>query len=271
MRIVVTAGYNQSLHAVAIIHRLAERGHQVVTCFNVRTVSYSRLRTYLRQLGWRTLWNTMTKRILASGSDVPMVQYLKDHQITSRTVAQACQRVGARHLKVPSLNSPKTIAAFREANADLAVYAGGGILRQAFLEVPRLGALNAHGGPLPQFRGMHVVYWPLVYGVYPAITVHFVDRGIDTGPVILQRPIKVNTWFDVFTEHGLSTCCGVDAMLEAVDEVAGGRTQGTPQEASAGQQFFVMAEPLHEVVKRWIGEGRTPVRDVQGFRFPSPA
>ncbi len=66
------------------------------------------------------------------------------------------------------------------------------ILRRSLLEVPRLGAINAHPGMLPRYRGVSVVTWALQNGEPEiGVTVHYLDEHIDAGDIILQRRIPV--------------------------------------------------------------------------------
>jgi phosphoribosylglycinamide formyltransferase 1 len=52
--------------------------------------------------------------------------------------------------------------------------------------------INVHPALLPAFPGLHAVEQALEYGVKVfGITVHFVDEGVDTGPVILQRAVEL--------------------------------------------------------------------------------
>ena len=64
------------------------------------------------------------------------------------------------------------------------------LLTPAFLE--RFPAVNVHPSLLPAFPGAHAVEDALAAGVAETgVTVHFVDEGVDTGPVILQQPVAV--------------------------------------------------------------------------------
>jgi phosphoribosylglycinamide formyltransferase-1 len=52
--------------------------------------------------------------------------------------------------------------------------------------------INIHPALLPSFRGLHGQEQALEYGVrYSGCTVHFIDKGVDTGPIILQRVVPV--------------------------------------------------------------------------------
>jgi phosphoribosylglycinamide formyltransferase-1 len=65
------------------------------------------------------------------------------------------------------------------------------LLRPAFLE--RFDqVVNTHSAPLPEFPGAHPIEDVLAAGVeQTAATVHYVDEGVDTGPVIVAEPVPV--------------------------------------------------------------------------------
>jgi phosphoribosylglycinamide formyltransferase 1 len=62
--------------------------------------------------------------------------------------------------------------------------------------------MNIHPALLPAFPGLHAQKQALDYGVkVTGCTVHFVDEGIDSGPIILQKAVQVN---EVDDEESLS-------------------------------------------------------------------
>jgi phosphoribosylglycinamide formyltransferase-1 len=79
------------------------------------------------------------------------------------------------------------------AGVDLVVLAGYmQLLSGEFLSRFPAGVVNVHPALLPAFPGLHAVEQALAYGVKVfGVTVHFVDGGVDTGPVILQRAIEL--------------------------------------------------------------------------------
>ena len=80
-----------------------------------------------------------------------------------------------------------------ERGVELVVLAGYmQLLSPEFLERFRGRVINVHPALLPAFPGLRAVEQALAYGVKVfGVTVHFVDNGVDTGPVILQRAVEL--------------------------------------------------------------------------------
>jgi phosphoribosylglycinamide formyltransferase-1 len=81
----------------------------------------------------------------------------------------------------------------RERNVDLVVLAGYmELLDPAFLEAFPNRVINVHPALLPAFPGAHPVDDQIAYGVkVGGVTVHFVDDGVDSGPIILQQSVPL--------------------------------------------------------------------------------
>jgi phosphoribosylglycinamide formyltransferase-1 len=80
-----------------------------------------------------------------------------------------------------------------ERGVDLVVCAGYmHLLRRCFLERFPGRVVNTHSAPLPEFPGPHPIHDVLAAGVpESAATVHYVDGGVDTGPVIAAERVPV--------------------------------------------------------------------------------
>ena len=80
-----------------------------------------------------------------------------------------------------------------ERGARLVVLAGYmELLGGAFLARFPGAVINVHPSLLPAFPGLHAIEQALAYGVKVfGVTVHFVDAGVDSGPVILQRAVEL--------------------------------------------------------------------------------
>ena len=67
------------------------------------------------------------------------------------------------------------------------------IISPQFIRKYKNRIMNIHPALLPAFPGLHAQKQALMYGAkYSGCTIHFVDDGVDTGPVIIQAVVKVN-------------------------------------------------------------------------------
>jgi methionyl-tRNA formyltransferase len=148
------------------------------------------------------------------------------------------------YLVVPDHNHPNSLKFLQGLETDIILFTGGGLLRKPLLEIPRLGILNCHTGILPQYRGMDVVEWTAVEERINSIgfgaTLHFMDRGVDTGPMLLKKTImpKKDTTFEIIRAE-LETVM-VELMIEGVRGLQTYTLIPQSQEHEEGRQFFVM-------------------------------
>lgn len=120
------------------------------------------------------------------------------------------ERSGITHFTVRTADHPDRQAwdkALTDAVAayepDLVVSAGFmKLLGPTFLETFPNRVINTHPALLPAFPGMHAVADALALGVkVTGSTVHFVDTGVDTGPIIAQEPVVVDPDDDESSLH----------------------------------------------------------------------
>jgi len=129
-------------------------------------------------------------------------------------VPEAAGLARARDLDLPAISLPskgveraaydcRVLDALRPYGPALICLAGFmRILSVQFLSAYRGRVLNIHPALLPSFPGLHAQRQALEHGVrVSGCTVHFVDEGVDTGPIILQKAVDV---FREDTEETLS-------------------------------------------------------------------
>jgi len=69
-------------------------------------------------------------------------------------------------------------------SCDIALHRLYSIIRRPVIDAFKIGILNDHPGLLPYFRGMSTIEYSILYGFPIAGTVHIIDSGIDTGPIL---------------------------------------------------------------------------------------
>ncbi len=126
--------------------------------------------------------------VLSDNPDAPVLEKARSHGVAARHIDPG--RKGAR---LTGEAEAAYVAALREAGVEWVALAGFmRILGPVLLEGYAGHVLNIHPSLLPAFPGLHAQRQAFEYGVKVAgCTVHFVDAGVDTGPVILQRAVPV--------------------------------------------------------------------------------
>jgi len=138
----------------------------------------------------------------------------------------------ALELKIPvrqhkSFKAPEVREEFVALNADLAILAFVSfIVPPQVFSVPRLGSICFHPSLLPKYRGASAINWALIKGEsVTGLSLFWVDPGIDTGPVLLQKELKVgpdDTTGSLYFNKIFPM--GIEAIGEAVDLI----NKGTP-------------------------------------------
>ena len=125
------------------------------------------------------------------------------------------------------------LAAFRSLGLDGAVVAAYGlILPAAVLRAPRLGCINIHASLLPRWRGAAPIQRALLAGDRETgVSIMQMDQGLDTGPVLAQRRLPVTGETTAASLHDALAALGAEMIIEALDGVAAGTLEATPQPA----------------------------------------
>jgi methionyl-tRNA formyltransferase len=124
-----------------------------------------------------------------------------------------------------SLKAPEVREQFIALNADLAVLAFvTQIVPPQVFSVPKLGSICFHPSILPKYRGASAINWALIKGErVTGLTIFWVDQGIDTGPILLQKTVAVepdDTTGSLYFNKIFPI--GVEAIGEAVELIKAG-------------------------------------------------
>jgi folate-dependent phosphoribosylglycinamide formyltransferase PurN/peptidoglycan/xylan/chitin deacetylase (PgdA/CDA1 family) len=137
---------------------------------------------------------------------------------------------------VGNLNHDQAIRVLRESKSDLGIVLGTRILKSTTFSIPRLGCINLHKGKVPEYRGMPPAFWELYDGASSAgVTIHFVDKGLDTGDIVASGSIPIlnfdtpDTLLEKLNEEGNRL------LALAVSLIRDGRAQATTQQKGAGK------------------------------------
>ena len=126
--------------------------------------------------------------VLSDRADAPILERARKRGIPAKFIGNSL----FQHKLEPELEQ-HAVTLLQEADVDLVALAGYmRIIKQPMLTAFRGRILNIHPSLLPAFPGLHAWEQALQYGVkVTGGTVHFVNEGVDTGPIILQDTVPV--------------------------------------------------------------------------------
>lgn len=126
--------------------------------------------------------------VIADSPDAGILDRAKFYGIPSRYIYP-----GKSKTKLDGDAEQEYIAAIKQAGVEWIALAGFmRIVKHDFLNAFPRRVLNIHPSLLPMFPGLNVWKKALDYGVkITGVTIHYVDSGVDTGPIIAQRAVPV--------------------------------------------------------------------------------
>ena len=102
----------------------------------------------------------------------------------------------------------------------IVVVAFGQILPRALLDIPPRGCINVHASLLPAYRGAAPINWALINGeTVTGVTIMLLDEGMDTGDILLQKPVSIRPDDTAATTHDRLAESGAALLGEALEQL----------------------------------------------------
>jgi methionyl-tRNA formyltransferase len=252
MRIVILSSSVYSETACAMAAHVAAMGHVPVGSLALSTLKRG---TLLRKIGQWGMGNAATyarAKMFAQGQAVSSVSnpYLLPMLRHGSGQFGSLRQVAAFY-NFPLVvgrdqNSRRSVERVRRWSPDLILFAGGDILRTELLQVPRLGVLNVHLGWLPDVRGMSSPEWSLLLGLPLGVTIHFMDSGIDTGPILKKNELpEAHRCKSLADLRNRLIAFGIENLVDVVSRLDRSAISASPQwRGDSDNQFFVIHDFL---------------------------
>lgn len=135
------------------------------------------------------------------------------------------------YLETPSLNEATVVTAVKNAQPDVCIVLGTSIIRQRLIDIPKIGMINAHTSILPEYRGSRSEFWQCFNEDYKnvGITLHFVDKGVDTGNILFQKVQEVGDNPDPNVLRANNTLATLENYVPVLQSVLDGSISPTKQ------------------------------------------
>lgn len=180
---------------------------------------------------------------------------------TYLTFRQLARRHGGELRHVSSLSGPDVVRDIERHAPDLLISIRfSHIFPARLLQIPRLGSLNIHPGELPQYAGLFAPFWQILDDrATIGCTVHWIDQGIDTGPVLWCGWLPVDPARSLLWHVCRTYPVGVDEVLALVRQMGRGRRPAGLIQDRRARHYFRL--PTRDDFARFKAKGFRVVDD----------
>ncbi len=102
----------------------------------------------------------------------------------------------------------------------LIVYSMSHLLKENVFSIPKFGTINIHYSHLPEYRGPAPLFWEYYdYVLNPGVTLHYIDKGEDTGDIIFQERVLIRPGEKLEELNQKLSFTGIKLLLKAMDTI----------------------------------------------------
>lgn len=155
----------------------------------------------------------------------------RGRELKAPPVKTLALELGIPVMQPEKLRLPEAMDQLRAWNPDLIVVAAfGQILRKDVLELPPHGCINVHASLLPRWRGAAPINAAILHGdEETGVTIMKMDVGLDTGPILSQRAIRLTPDDTAGSVFEKLSQLGADLLIETLPDYLSGKLVPTPQ------------------------------------------
>lgn len=178
----------------------------------------------------RLLHSSHSVEAVVTGPDRPKGRGLK---LAPSPIKVFALERGLTVLQPEKLKDEEFISTLRGLRPDLFVVVAFRMLPKEVFEIPPKGTINLHGSLLPRYRGAAPIQWAIIRGERrTGVTTFFIDEGMDTGNLILQREVEIGGDETAGQLHDRLAQIGAEVLMETVEQIAQGKAAQMKQDDS---------------------------------------
>jgi methionyl-tRNA formyltransferase len=178
-----------------------------------------------------------------------------------------------RYLTPIDVNSDVFFKMAKDIDCDLFVSMSfNQIFKRKIINLPSYSIINCHAGKLPFYRGRNVLNWVLINDEKEfGITVHYVDEGIDTGDIILQKtfPITDDDDYNSLLSVAHKECANL--LYDAIKLIQKNNVERIPQSRISKYGMYCGVRKNGDEKLSWNQSSRDIFNFVRAITFPGPA
>ena len=152
-------------------------------------------------------------------------------KIKDSPVEKAAKNLNIQTLTPSSLKNDDVFSNFKELNPDIVVVVAYGlILPEKYLKIPKFGCINGHASLLPRWRGAAPIQRAIEAGdKKTGSCIMLMEKGMDTGPVILSRSIDIYQSDNAQRIHDKLSNITAEILIDAIKGYTIGNIEPVPQ------------------------------------------
>ncbi|MEM1484898.1 methionyl-tRNA formyltransferase [Oscillospiraceae bacterium PP1C4] len=214
--------------------------------------------------------NTLIKLLKDSSISIGFVCVRNDNR--DPILMELAQQNGIDVLYHPNINSAEFLTILSHYQVDLFVSMSfNQIFKHTIINFPPLKTINCHAGKLPFYRGRNILNWALINDEKEfGITVHYMDEGIDTGDIILQRvyPISDMDTYETLLMRAHTACA--DILFDAIKKIQSGCAGRIMQTTIHPVGFYCGMRVAGDEQLDWNNSSRDIFNFVRAICSPGP-
>lgn len=142
----------------------------------------------------------------------------RGHKLAPTPVKECAINLNLNVYQPETLKSDEAYDYLKSFDADLyVVVAYGQILSERVLALPKYGCVNVHASLLPKYRGAAPIQWSIINGEKTTgITTMFMNKGLDTGDMILKKEVEILPDETGETLHDKLAVSGAEVLIETL-------------------------------------------------------
>lgn len=181
-------------------------------------------------------------------------------------VKEKALELGIEVYQPDNINSEDSLEKLGALNPDIiVVVAYGQILKKQVLKLPKHGCLNVHASLLPKYRGAAPINWAIIDGEkQTGVTIMQMDKGLDTGDMILKSSIEISDEDDYISIHDKLAKIGGSLLIEALNDLEKGKIIRTPQDDSLSNYAPMIFKDTGKI--NWNKSGKDIYNLVMGLK-----
>jgi methionyl-tRNA formyltransferase len=194
------------------------------------------------------------------------------YDTTDDTLKNYCNKYNIDYLKNKNINSTEFLDSITHYQCDLFVSMSfNQIFKKSIINIPRLKTINCHAGKLPFYRGRNILNWVLINGENEfGVTVHYIDEGIDTGDILLQKSFQITDMDDYSTllNRAYKECASL--LYESIKKIKNGTVNRQAQKSIHPVGFYCSNRKEGDEIINWNQSSRDVFNFIRAISLPGP-